>query len=102
MRGCLKQRYKGSWSIIIELGYQTDPKDPTKLRRKQKWHTFRGTKKQAQDKLTDLLKAVKDGQYVDASKITLGEWLREWFKAARPRFRPNTATRFEGIINNNL
>jgi integrase len=45
---------------------------------------------------------VKDGQYVDASKITLGQWLTEWFKAAKPRFRPSTATRFEGIINNSL
>jgi hypothetical protein len=25
MRGSLKKRYKGSWSIILDLGYETDP-----------------------------------------------------------------------------
>jgi site-specific recombinase XerC len=25
MRGSIKQRYRGSWSLIIDLGYQTDP-----------------------------------------------------------------------------
>lgn len=102
MRGCLKQRYKGSWSIILDLGYEPDPKNPGRLRRKQKWHTFRGTRQEAEKQLTDLLKALDNGQYVDASKITLGEWLTEWFKAAKARFRPSTATRFEGIINNDL
>jgi integrase len=101
MRGSLKQRYPGSWSIILDLGYEPDPVTG-KLRRKQKWHTVRGTRKQAEDRLTDLLKDVKDGTYVDASKITLGEWLREWFAAAKPRFRPSTADRFEGIITKSL
>jgi integrase len=32
----------------------------------------------------------------------MGQWLTEWFKAAKPRFRPSTCTRFEGIINNDL
>jgi integrase len=101
MRGSLKQRYRGSWSIILDLGYEPHPKTG-KPRRKQKWHTFRGTKKEAEDKLTDLLKAAKDGTYVDASKITLGEWLTEWFKAAKSRFRPSTCERFNGIITNAL
>lgn len=98
MRGSLKQRYPGSWSIILDLGYEPNP-ETGKIRRKQKWHTFRGTKKDAEDKLTDLLKAAKDGTYVDATKITLGEWLTEWFKASKSRFRQNTVTRFEGIIS---
>src|SRR6185503_13737785 len=97
MRGSLKQRSPGSWSIILDLGYEPHP-ETGKLRRRQKWHTFRGTRKQAEDRLTDLLKTVKDGAYVDASKITLGEWLTEWFNASKPRFRPSTRERFEGII----
>jgi integrase len=102
MRGSLKQRSPGSWSIILDLGYGPDPKNPEKLRRKQKWCTVRGTKQEAEKHLTDLLKSIDNGQYVDASKITLGEWLTEWFSAAKVRFRPSTIARFEGIINNNL
>jgi integrase len=101
MRGSITRRYKGSWSIILDLGYEPDPKTG-KIRRKQKWHTVRGTRKQAEDKLTDLLKAVKDGGYVDASKMTLGEWLTEWFAASQSRFRPSTRVRFEGIIRKDL
>ena len=74
MRGSVKRRYEGSWSLILDLGYQLDRK--TGLRkRKQKWVTFRGTKKDAQKKLTDLLGAANKGEFVERSKITMAEWL---------------------------
>ena len=101
MRGSLKQRYAGSWSIILDLGYEPHP-ETGKPRRRQEWHTFRGTRKQAEGKLPDLLKAADDGTYVDASKLTLGEWLTEWFTASKPRFRASTVERFEGIIAESL
>jgi hypothetical protein len=59
---------------LIDLGYEPDPVTG-KLKRRQKWHTFRGTRRKAEDALTDLLMAVSGGVYVDASKMTLGEWL---------------------------
>jgi hypothetical protein len=34
MRGSLRKRYKDSWNIIIERGYQPDPQTGT-LKRKQ-------------------------------------------------------------------
>ena len=36
MRGSIKERYEGSWSLILELGYQPDPKTGA-MKRKQKW-----------------------------------------------------------------
>ena len=101
MRGSLKQRYRGHGRSFSTWGMSLDP-DTGKPRRKQKWHTFRGTRKQAEDKLTYVLKAAKDGTYVDASKITLGEWLTEWFTASKMRFRASTCERFEGIISKSL
>src|SRR5262249_750494 len=94
MRGSIKKRYRGSWDVILHLGYEPDPNDPGRRKRKQKWHSVKGTKQDAENLLADLLKAAKDGTLVDPSKITLGEWLTEWFKAAKPRFRPNTRTRY--------
>ena len=101
MRGSLKQRSKGSWTIILDLG---DERDPTTghTKRRQKWQTVRGTRKSAEDKLADLLKQVKDDQYVDASALTLGAWLREWLAASKKQFRPNTYTRYHGIIEQHL
>ena len=38
MRGSLVPRYKGSWSIVLDLGYEVDP--VTGLgKRKQQWIT---------------------------------------------------------------
>ena len=48
MRGMLKQRYKGSWSLVID-DYQTDPVTGARVR-KRKWITFHGTRKQAETK----------------------------------------------------
>jgi integrase len=101
MRGSLQQRSKGSWSIIVDRGYEVDPITGTKKRR-QKWHTFKGTKKQAEGKLSDLLKELKDGTYVDPSTLTLGDWLTQWLAASQKRWRPNTYTRYAGIITNDL
>jgi len=102
MRGSLKQRYKGSWSIILDLGFEPDPVTGVP-KRKQKWVTFRGTKKQADAKLTELLGAANDGTFVEPSKITLGAWLREWLEVAvRRQRRPTTYARYLGIIENDI
>src|SRR5713101_8419891 len=55
MRGSLVQRYKGSWSVVLDLGYQVDPATGTR-KRKQQWITIRGTRRDAENKLG---KAVK-------------------------------------------
>ena len=87
MRGSITQRSRGSWSLILDLGYEPDAKTG-KLRRKQKWHTFRGTRKKAEEKLTELLETVRTGQYVDPSKTTLGEWLTRLDRRERQAHRP--------------
>ena len=101
MRGRLKQRYRGSWSIILDLGYEPHP-ETGKLRRRQKWHTFRGTRAEAEKKLTALLGTLDAGTYVDTTKITLGEWLREWLEGVKPRLRARTYARYKGIIERDL
>jgi integrase len=101
MRGSLKQRSKGSWSLILDLGYQLDPVTGLK-KRQQRWHTFRGTRKDAEGKLTDLLKEVGGGTYVDASKITVGQWLTEWLTASKKKFRESTYDHYTSIIQKHL
>jgi integrase len=101
MRGSLKQRSKGSWSIILDLGYHINP-DTGLRKRKQRYQTINGTRKEAEDKLADLLKEVKDGQYVDASTLTLGAWLREWFAASKSKWAAGTVERYRGIIERDL
>ena len=101
MRGTLKQRYEGSWSLILDLGYQTDPITGKKKRR-QKWITFRGTKKQAEAALNEHVRSAQRGEFVEPSKMTLGEWLKEWLKGITPSVAPATLVRYTGIVDNSL
>jgi len=102
MRGSLKQRYKGSWSLVLDLGYQADP-DTGLRKRKQKWITFRGTRKQAETKLTDLVRDANKGEFVEPSKLTLGEWLTTWLaETVKPARRRNTFIAYNSIVTGHL
>ena len=73
MRGTLKQRSKGSWSIILDVG-----RDPATGKRRQQWHTVRGTKKQAEAELVGLIHQLDSGGYTKPSKETVGAFLHRW------------------------
>lgn len=84
MRGSIIKRYAGSWSIILDLDPQIDPATG-KTKRRQKWITVRGTKKQAETKLNDILAQAAKGEFVEPSKLTLHAWMTEWVeKAIKP------------------
>jgi integrase len=103
MRGSIKRRYKDSWSLILDLGRERDPATGGS-RRRQKWITFRGTKREAEVKLRDLLRQADTGDFVEKSRITLAEWLEEWVeKAIRPPARrPNTYDRYQHVIKKHM
>ncbi len=73
MRGTIKQRAKGTWTIILDVG-----RDPTTGKRQQQWTTIRGTKKEAERKLSELLVKTDSGGYVKPSKDTVGAFLHRW------------------------
>ena len=76
MRGHLKKRAKGSWSVVIDLG-----RDPATNKRKQQWVTVRGTKKDAEKKLAELQHQMDTGAFVKPSRLTVGDFLREWLQS---------------------
>ena len=98
MRGHIKQRAKGSWSIVIDVG-----RDPRTGKRQQQWHTVRGTKKEAEAKLRELLHSLDKGAYVRPQRITLGEWLEEWLEGfAKIRTTPRTQESYRSVISSHL
>src|SRR5436853_5857057 len=101
MRGSITQRSKGSWTLIVNLGYQMDPTTGLK-RRKQHWQTIRGTRREAETALTNLLKSLDSGTHVDASTITLGQWLDEWLEAGKPHWAATTYVKYENTIRLHL
>jgi integrase len=70
MRGHLVKRGSDSWSIVIYTG-----RDPQTGKKQYRWHSIKGTKKQAEKELTTLLNRLENGNYVKPNKVTLGSFL---------------------------
>jgi hypothetical protein len=75
MRGTLKQRSKGSWTIILDAG-----RDRVTGKRRQQWHTVKGTKREAERRLTELIHQVDTGGYVNPANLTVGAFLDQWLQ----------------------
>ena len=103
MRGSLKNRYKGRWSIVLDLGYEVDSETGLRKRR-QKWITVRGTKRDAERKLAELVHRADSGIFIEPSKVTVGEWLDTWLeKAIKPPRRTLRAYEtYKSAINRHL
>jgi len=75
MKGHIKKR-GNSYSIIVEL-----PRDQETGKRRQQWHTVKGTKRDAERVLRELQTGLEKGTYVKPNKITVGEWLNKWLES---------------------
>jgi integrase len=98
MSGHIQRRGKRSWRIKFDLG-----RDPTSGKRQTHYHTFRGTKKQAEAEAVRLMATANTGQYVEPNKITVREfverWLRDW---ATPNVSNKTYTRYEQLLRKHV
>src|SRR5438874_10397327 len=101
MKGGIISRGKNSWALVLDLGYVAQP-DGTR-KRKQKWVTFKGTKEQAKTKRNELVHALNHGEFVEPTKLTLGEWLTEWLeKSVKPTKRIQTYGTYKSVVTANL
>jgi hypothetical protein len=98
MRGHIRKRGKNSYSIAISLG-----KDPTTGQYKYQWTTVKGTKKEAEKRLSELLHQLDNGTFMKPGKTTLGEYLEKWLKDyVWTNLAPRTAEGYESIIRCHL
>lgn len=74
MRGYIKQRAKGSYSISIYLGIDNITK-----KKKYKWYTIKGTKKDAEKFLAEKINEVSNGIFIDSKDMTLESYLDYWY-----------------------
>ena len=73
MKGHIYKRAKGSWTLVYDL-----PSDSVTGKRRQKSQTIKGTKRDAEHAMREVLLSLENGSYVKPNKITLGEWLGRW------------------------
>ena len=98
MKGYLKKRSEGSWSVVIYLGH-----DPVTGKERHKWHTVHGNRKAAERELTRLLREFDTGAYVDAVKLTVKEYLEKWLQDyARVNVAGKTFERYAAVVKHQL
>jgi integrase len=77
--------------------------DPTTGKRKQQWVSVKGTKKDAEKRLSELLHQLNTGSFIRPEKTILAEYLERWLKDyAWPNLAPRTAEVYEYITNVHL
>lgn len=93
MNGYVKKRGK-SYSVIIDLGI-----NPLTGKRKQKWISGFETKKQAQEKLPELLVQYQSAPQLQIEDIFLRKYMEDWLNAyAKYNVSPTTFLFYEDII----
>jgi integrase len=98
MRGHLRERSPGHWAIVIDV------RDPVAGRRKRKWHSFKGTKREAQIESAKLIAAIGKGDYIEPSKATVADFVRaridQWEAAGD--ISTSTAERQRGLLTHQI
>lgn len=98
MQGYVRQRAKGSWTVVINLG-----PDPVTGKRRQLTRTVRGSRREAEAHCVQLLHERDTGLHQSPNRITVAEYLRHWLAAyAEPNTAPRTYARYEEIIRVHL
>ena len=98
MRGHITKRGKNSYSIAISMG-----KDAATGKYKQQWVSVKGTKKDAEKRLSELRHQLDNGTFIAPGKTTLGEYLEIWLKEyVWPNLAPRTAEGYQYMVRSHL
>lgn len=71
--GHVRRRGKSSWEIKFDLG-----RDPITGKRRIRYHSFKGTKRDAEIEAAKLITKAAGGEYVDPSRLTVSAFLDRW------------------------
>jgi Phage integrase, N-terminal SAM-like domain len=96
MRGHLRERSPGHWAIVIDV------RDPTTGKRKRRWHSFKGAKREAQDECARLITELKAGTAVDPSRETVAAFLERCIEHMASQVSPRSHERYAEIARKNL
>src|SRR5262249_51955063 len=79
-----------------------DALDPATGKRKRKWHSFKGTKREAQVRCAELIASRGEGRYVEPGRMTVGECLDRWLIHVRTLVSPRAHECYGETVNFNL
>jgi integrase len=94
MTGHIRRRGERSWELKFDAG-----NDPLTGKRRIRYFSFKGTKRDAEIKLARLVSANADGEGIDPSRATLTEFLDRWDRDwASTNVSPKTLERYRQIL----
>jgi integrase len=93
MSGHIRRRGERSWELKFDVG--ADPRTGKRLTR---YHSFKGTKRDAEAELVRLKAAANRGDYVDPVKTTLAEFLDKWETWAAAQVAGKTFERYRELL----
>src|SRR5512136_543961 len=94
MRGHIVKRGKNSYTVVLNMG-----KDPSTGKRKQQWVSVKGTKKDAEKRLSEMLHQIDTGSFIKPGRTTLRDYLERWLRDyACPNLAARTVEGYETII----
>jgi integrase len=96
MKGHITERSPGKWGIVIDVP------DPETGKRRRKWHTFHGTKRQAETECARLIAEIDGGNYIEPAKTTVREYFIAWLKHEKANVSPSTHERYEDLLLKNV
>jgi integrase len=96
MKGHIRERSPGHWAIILEQ------RDSSTGKRKRKWHSFAGTKRQAQVECARLISQMKGGTYLEPSKTTVAQFLDRWLEHMTSQVSPKAHARYGELARKNI
>ena len=98
MRGSIRKRSNGSWTVIVDLG-----PDPATGRRRQRWEAVRGTKRDAEARLVAILNERQGGIEVQPGKETVGQYLDRWLRDyVAQNTAPKTEQTYREVVRSHL
>ncbi|KAB2795923.1 site-specific integrase [Brucella anthropi] len=96
MKGHIRERSPGKWAIVIDVP------DPETGQRRRKWHSFHGTKRQAQVECARLIAELNGGAYIEPDKATVAQFLKRWLDHVKPSVSRKTHERYAELCEQKL
>ena len=96
MKGSIRERSPGRFAIIL------DTADPATGKRRRKWHSFTGTKRQAQIECARLISAMNGGTYLEPDKTTVAQFLDRWLAHMVKQISPRSHARYTELTRKNI
>jgi hypothetical protein len=95
MKGHIRERRPGHWAIVLDI-------DSDNGKRRQRWFSFAGTKRQAQVRCAALIAELQSDGGIDPSRLSVTAFLERWVEHMQGQVSPRTLERYVEIARKNL